>query len=43
MVARWQRWVSGRALAMVRRGPTPQGLDEDRARIEAGLVDPFEA
>lgn len=36
-----RRWVSGPALAGVWHGPTPRGLDDDLARLSAGLVDPF--
>ena len=35
-----RRWVSGPALADVWHGPTPSGLDDDLARLGAGLVDP---
>ena len=41
--ARRRRWVSGVALAKVWHGPTPQGLDDDLASLDAGLVDPFGA
>lgn len=37
------RWVSGVALAKVWHGPAPRGLDDDLARLGAGLVDPFDA
>lgn len=36
-----RRWVSGPALAGVWHGPAPRGLDDDLARLDAGLVDPF--
>ncbi len=36
-----RRWVTGRALADVWRGPGPPGLDEDLGRLGAHLVDPF--
>lgn len=36
-----RRWVSGPALAGVWQGPPPRGLDDDLARLGAGLVDPF--
>lgn len=38
-----QRWMSGPALAQVWSGPAPRGLDTDLARLDAGLVDPFQA
>lgn len=38
-----RRWVGGAALATVWRGPTPQGLDDDLMRLDAGLVDPFDS
>ncbi len=36
-----RRWVTGRALAAVWRGPAPLRLDDDLAQFDAGLVDPF--
>ena len=36
-----RRWVGGPALARVWHGPRPRGLDDDLARLAAGLVDPF--
>jgi prevent-host-death family protein len=36
-----RRWVAGPALANIWRGPTPRGLDDDLARLNAGLTDPF--
>jgi prevent-host-death family protein len=38
---RRNRWVSGRALAALWAGPAPQGMDDDLARVPAGLVDPY--
>lgn len=40
---RSHRWVSGSGLSTIWRGPTPRGLDNDLARLDARLVDPFEA
>lgn len=40
---RRDRWVSGPALTRVWRGPTPHDLDMDLERLDAGLVDPFDA
>lgn len=37
------RWVSGVELASVWRGPTPHRLTDDLTKLEAGLIDPFEA
>ena len=39
---RKHRWVSGPALDLVWRGPTPRGLDNDLALIEGAVVDPYE-
>lgn len=36
-----RRWITGRALADVWRGPAPHALDEDLGQLGAGLVDPF--
>jgi prevent-host-death family protein len=41
--ARRRRWVSGNPLAQVWHGPAPRGLDDDLARLGAGLADPFGA
>lgn len=38
---RRDRWVGGIALAKVWHGPPPRGLDDNLARLGAGLVDPF--
>lgn len=38
-----RRWVGGSALAGVWQGPAPHGLDDDLARLDTGLVDPFRA
>ncbi len=38
---RKRRWVSGPALDRVWRGPTPRGLEEDLARMDAAVVDPY--
>jgi len=40
--ARRRRWVSDGELAKVWHGPTPQGLEDDLARLGAGLADPFD-
>ena len=40
---RRHRWVTGPALSQVWRGPAPHGLERDLARLDAGLVDPFDA
>ncbi len=40
---RRHRWVTGPALSQVWRGPAPRGLERDLARLDAGLVDPFDA
>lgn len=40
---RRHRWVTGPALSQVWRGPAPRGLKRDLARLDAGLVDPFDA
>lgn len=37
------RWVGGAALAQIWRGPRPRDLGQDLARLDAGLVDPFDA
>ncbi len=37
-----RQWVAGPALAAVWQGPTPQELDSDLTRLEAGISDPFE-
>ena len=39
---RRHRWVSGPDLAKVWAGPAPRTLDGDLAKLDAGLVDPFE-
>lgn len=36
-----RRWVSGAALQDLWRGPALQGWDEDMAKIDGDLVDPF--
>lgn len=36
-----RRWVSGPALARVWQGPAPRELEDDLARLDAELVDPF--
>ena len=36
-----RRWITGAALTDVWHGPTPRGLDEDLARLGAGLTDPY--
>lgn len=35
------RWVSGPGLDRVWRGPTPEGLEDDLARMDASVVDPY--
>ncbi len=37
------RWIRGDALAKVWLGPTPRDLGQDLDRLDAGLVDPFDA
>lgn len=39
---RRDQWVSGAALAKVWHGPTPQALEDNLARLDAGLIDPFD-
>ena len=41
--ARKRRWVSGAALQRVWAGPAPRGMDADLARLEAPVIDPFDA
>lgn len=41
--ARRHSWVSGSALDRVWRGPVPQGLEHDVARMDASVVDPYGA
>lgn len=36
-----RRWVSGPALDRVWQGPAPRELEDDLARLDTGLVDPF--
>lgn len=36
-----RRWLGGPALAQVWQGPPPNDLEEDLARLDAELVDPF--
>lgn len=36
-----RRWVSGPALAQLWRGPAPRGLEDDLARLDATVTDPF--
>lgn len=38
---RKRRWVSGPALDRVWRGPTPRGLEDDIARMDAAVIDPY--
>jgi prevent-host-death family protein len=38
---RKHRWVSGPALDRVWQGPTPVGLEDDLARMDASFVDPY--
>ena len=38
---RKRRWVSGSALDRIWRGPTPRGLEDDLARMDAAVVDPY--
>lgn len=38
---RKRRWVSGPALDRVWRGPTPRGLEDDLARMDLAVVDPY--
>jgi prevent-host-death family protein len=38
---RRRRWVCGPALAEVWRGPAPRHLDDDLARLDATVTDPF--
>ncbi len=40
---RRRRWVSGPALTQVWRGPAPRELEQDLERLDARLVDPFNA
>lgn len=40
---RRHRWVSGPALTQVWRGPAPRELEQDLERLDACLVDPFNA
>ena len=40
---RRRRWVSGPALASVWRGTHPEGLEDDLARMNAAVVDPYGA
>lgn len=35
------QWVSGEVLTQVWRGPTPRDLENDLARLDAELIDPF--
>jgi prevent-host-death family protein len=39
---RKHRWVSGTALDLVWRGPTPRGLEDDPALIEGSVADPYQ-
>lgn len=39
---RKKRWVGGPELRQVWHGPAPHGLDDDLARLDTTLVDPFE-
>lgn len=39
---RRQQWVGGPALANIWRSPRPLGVDDDLARLDAAIVDPFE-
>ena len=39
---RKHRWVSGPALELVWRGPTPRGLETDLAPMDVAVVDPYE-
>lgn len=36
-----RRWVGGGALSRVWLGPAPRLLEDDLARLDVGLVDPF--
>ncbi len=36
-----RRWVGGPALARVWQGLTPRDLEDDLARLDAELIDPF--
>ncbi len=36
-----RRWIAGVALAEVWHGPTPGDLDDDLAKLDAAVVDPF--
>lgn len=36
-----RRWVGAPALARVWQGPAPRDLQDDLARLDADLVDPF--
>lgn len=38
-----RRWVSGTGLARIWEGPAPREVEDDLARLDAGLVDPFDA
>lgn len=38
-----RRWVSGAVLARVWQGPPPRELEDDLARLDTALVDPFGA
>lgn len=40
---RRHRWVSGPALTQVWHGRAPLDLERDLGRLDAGLVDPFDA
>jgi len=40
---RRHRWVSGPAVTQVWRGPAPRALEGDLGRLDAGLVDAFDA
>jgi len=37
-----RRWVKGSKLAGIWSGPSPHGLDDDLARFDVGLTDPFD-
>lgn len=36
-----RRWVSGAALHLIWRSSSPRTLDDDLARLQAEVVDPF--
>jgi len=39
--ARRRTWVSGPALARVWHGPSPQGMENDLAKLGASVTDPY--